>query len=90
MSHFVEDRNIEWVDESLDDLLSLKSLNPINAMATVNKTIKEAEKLGFKQAEGPKNIQSVEDSNLEVFENLDLLSFVNKLVDDTKKQTLGT
>ena len=37
-----------------------------------------------------KDTDFLEDSNLEVFENLDLLSFVNKLVDDTKKQTLGT
>ncbi|MEC8760664.1 MAG: magnesium chelatase domain-containing protein, partial [Pseudomonadota bacterium] len=62
----------------------------IRSVGKMENRLKEAEKLGFKQAEGPKNIQSVEDSNLEVFENLDLLSFVNKLVDDTKKQTLGT
>lgn len=46
MSHFVEDRDVDWSEEGLDDLLSLKSLNPINAMATINSTIKEAEKLG--------------------------------------------
>ena len=62
----------------------------IRSVGKMKNRLKEAEKLGFKQVEGPKNIQSVEDSNLEVFENLDLLSFVNKLVDDTKKQTLGT
>eukprot|EP01043_Picozoa_sp_COSAG02_P026014 COSAG02_NODE_1484_length_12382_cov_6.377758_2_plen_3395_part_00 len=60
MSHFVEDRDVDWSDEGLDDLLSMKSLNPINAMATLNSTIKEAEKLGhFAMREAEKAAEAV-------------------------------
>jgi adenylate kinase family enzyme len=58
MAHFIEDREVDWSDDNLDDLLTLKSLNPINALATMNKTLKEAEKLtklAVQEAEKAKN-----------------------------------
>ena len=48
----------------------------------------EAEKLGFKKVESPKNNTLVKGLNIEVFENLDLLSFVNKLSDGSKKKAI--
>jgi hypothetical protein len=47
--------------------------------------LKEAEKLGFKKVESPTNTKLVKGLNIEVFENLDLLSFVNKLSNGIKK-----
>ena len=47
--------------------------------------MKEAEKLGFKKVESPKNKNLVSGLNIEVFENLDLLSFVNKISNGKNK-----
>ena len=57
----------------------------IRSVAKIENRLKEAEKLGFKKVESPKNAKLVEGLRIEVFENLDLLSFVNKLSDGAKK-----
>ena len=59
----------------------------IRTVAKVENRLKEAEKLGFKKVVGPKNTKSVKGLTIEVFENLDLLSFVNKISDGKKKIT---
>ena len=59
----------------------------IRTVATVENRLKEAEKLGFKKVVGPKNTKLVKGLNIEVFENLDLLSFVNKISDGKKITT---
>ncbi len=57
----------------------------IRPVAKIENRLKEAEKLGFKKVESPKNAKLVEELQIEVFENLDLFSFVNKLSDEAKK-----
>ena len=57
----------------------------IRPVAKTENRLKEAEKLGFKKVESPKNGELVKGLKIEVFENLDLLSFVNKLSGDAKK-----
>ena len=57
----------------------------IRPVAQIENRLKEAEKLGFKKVESHKNTKLVKGLNIEVFENLDLLSFVNKLSDGAKK-----
>ena len=59
----------------------------IRTVAKVENRLKEAEKLGFKKVVGPKNTKLVKGLNIEVFENLDLISFVNTLSDGKKKIT---
>ena len=62
----------------------------IRTVSKIENRLKEAEKLGFKKVAGPKNTKLVKGLNIEVFENLDLLSFVNKISDWKKKQQLRT
>ena len=57
----------------------------IRPVAKTENRLKEAEKLGFKKVESPKNGELVKGLKIEVFENLDLLSFVNKLSGEAKK-----
>lgn len=55
---YFDDREVDWADDNLDDLLNIKSLNPLNAIATMNKSIQEAEKLAkiaYTEAEKAKN-----------------------------------
>ena len=59
----------------------------IRPVAKIENRLKEAEKLGFKKVVGPKNTRLVKGLNIEVFENLDLLSFVNKISDGKKRIT---
>ena len=59
----------------------------IRSVANMENRLKEAEKLGFKKVASPKNTKLVKGLNIEVFENLDLLSFVNKISDGKKKIT---
>jgi DNA repair protein RadA/Sms len=60
----------------------------IRRVSKIENRLKEAEKLGFKKVESPKNNTLVKGLNIEVFENLDLLSFVNKLSDGSKKKAI--
>jgi DNA repair protein RadA/Sms len=57
----------------------------IRSVGKIENRLKEAEKLGFKKVESPTNTKLVKGLNIEVFENLDLLSFVNKLSNGIKK-----
>ena len=57
----------------------------IRSVGKIENRLKEAEKLGFKKVASPKNTKLVKGLNIEVFENLDLLSFVNKLSNGIKK-----
>ena len=56
----------------------------IRSVAKIENRLKEAEKLGFKKVESPQNAKLVKGLKIEVFENLDLLSFVNKLSGEAK------
>jgi DNA repair protein RadA/Sms len=60
----------------------------VRRVAKIENRLKEAEKLGFKKVEGPKIDTLVKGLNIEIFENLDLLSFVDKLSDTSKKKAV--
>ena len=60
----------------------------VRRVAKIENRLKEAEKLGFKKVESPKIDTLVKGLNIEIFENLDLLSFVDKLSDTSKKKTI--
>ena len=57
----------------------------IRSVAKTENRLKEAEKLGFKKVASPKNTKVAKGLNIEVFEDLDLLSFINRLSARAKK-----